>query len=106
MITWTVPHSHRELIIEGIRHRDDRVQENPGTIAQRQTFRRAGKNVGEDFVEGEEIDDDLNWKRAEDYDALSKEMIELYIKRPQASYTKQDTYRVKHFGYGIYVQRN
>lgn len=104
--TWTVPHSHRAWLVEGIRHRDDKLQETPGTVAQQPAFRRAGKTVAEEFVEGEKIDNDVNWKRAEEYDALAQEMIELYIERQEASDTKQDTDCVKHLGHGVYVQRN
>lgn len=69
-------------------------------------IRGAGKKVDEDFVEGEKIVDDVNWKRAEEYDALSEEMIELYFERKEASETEPDTDLVKHFVYEVYVQRN
>lgn len=76
-VTWTVRQSHRAWLVEGTRHKDDKFQETPGTVAQFPAFRPSGKKFAEGFLEGEKIDHDLKWKRAEEYDALSQEMIEL-----------------------------
>lgn len=42
-------------------------------------FEDAGVDVAHKFVKGERIDDNVPWERAEEYDALAQEMIELYI---------------------------
>jgi len=63
-------------------------------------------DVAGEFVQGENVMDDVKWRREVQLDALAQELVELHDELQELLLTRKDTDRVQHLGEGVYVQRN
>lgn len=75
-------------------------------MAKLEAFEDAGSGVAGDFVEGEKIKYGtlVDWIRANEYDALANEMVEMYGELQKALDGKRHKHCLEHLGHGVYAQ--